>query len=175
MKKIISFNSRPHTEVDRILSHCQSEHNAFQLTTSHGGRLTDAGFTYAISIFQLTTSHGGRPFHFQRNGAQKGPFNSRPHTEVDLPEDGSRVLAVIFQLTTSHGGRQAFLNFAVQAEKLSTHDLTRRSTAVICGRRWRGRSFNSRPHTEVDNSEDFEDDGEETFQLTTSHGGRHTM
>ena len=152
MKKIISFNSRPHTEVDRILSHCQSEHNAFQLTTSHGGRLTDAGFTYAISIFQLTTSHGGRPFHFQRNGAQKGPFNSRPHTEVDEIVTVRVSSSSTFQLTTSHGGRLVLHQQQDYDIYLSTHDLTRRSTILNC------------------------ENGILTiFQLTTSHGGRQSV
>ena len=72
--------------------------------------------------FQLTTSQGGR----------------------QAPVPGS-----LFQLTTSQGGRHASAIFGFICSKLSTHDLTRRSTAA--GRTGEAASL---------------------FQLTTSQGGR---
>ena len=121
-----TFNSRPHTEVDIVgMEKLQKKLN-FQLTTSHGGRLKEMPGLKNIQTFQLTTSHGGRqdlyrPLHL------RPPFNSRPHTEVDQ-----------------------FLSSIGQIVYLSTHDLTRRSTAV------------SGSTTSVIFA----------FQLTTSHGGR---
>ena len=76
--------------------------------------------------FQLTTSQGGR----------QAPVPGLP--------SGS-----LFQLTTSQGGRHASAIFGFICSKLSTHDLTRRSTAA--GRTGEAASL---------------------FQLTTSQGGR---
>ena len=56
---------------------------------------------------------------------------------------------------------------------LSTHDLTWRSTINTITPVNFTRPFNSRPHMEVDNQHHYAGQFHETFQLTTSHGGRH--
>ena len=103
----ISFNSRPHTEVDDDIKRIKKYLRSFQLTTSHGGRLeaeiarreeemlsthdltrrSTMHFVkkYLLRSFQLTTSHGGR------------------RLIVDLTS-----ISEIFQLTTSHGGRHGW-------------------------------------------------------------------
>ena len=100
------------------------------------------------------------------------PFNSRPHKEVDGEPEGDGESERIFQFTTSQGGRPTQRASSRTSRSLSIHDLTRRSTLRIpynppfCNlsihdltRRstaWRAapitwtRSFNSRPHKEVD-------------------------
>ncbi len=78
-----TFNSRPHMEVDGAKGSGAGRAKAFQLTTSHGGRL--------IPILVR---------------AQNVPFNSRPHMEVDNCAISSSEISRTFQLTTSHGGRQ---------------------------------------------------------------------
>ena len=80
-----------------------------------------------LRIFQLTTSHGGRP-----------------------PLKFGIIFLSTFQLTTSHGGRRQFFFRGFVISLLSTHDLTRRSTAQPTSLR--------NPRS--------------SFQLTTSHGGR---
>jgi len=59
-------------------------------------------------------------------------------------------MAGIFQLTTSRRGRLMTTLTAAPLITLSTHDLTQRSTVRRDERRQYGRSFNSRPHAEVD-------------------------
>ena len=105
----ISFNSRPHTEVDATPAGVCSSINFFQLTTSHGGRPDPRDECCPVFLFQLTTSHGGRPPSVPESLPGYPSFNSRPHTEVD-----------------ELGFFDAFLLIV-----LSTHDLTRRSTANI--------------------------------------------
>ena len=143
------FNSRPRKEVDihrpctdnavwtisthdlarrstklRIQSRTQ---NAFQLTTSQGGRRCGKLYLLTTGPFQLTTSQGGRhgsaatttkPQPFQLTTSQ----GDRHHFAPLL------IFLEIFQLTTSQGGRP----IAVIAYKpdicISTHDLARRST-----------------------------------------------
>ena len=79
----ISFNSRPHKEVDS----------------------DEASY----SIINLT-------------------FNSRPHKEVDSIKPSKTCLALSFQFTTSQGGRRPGICTLSRQERLSIHDLTRRST-----------------------------------------------
>ena len=80
--------------------------DTFQFTTSHGGR---HGYQPAetedtdLSIHDLT-----------RRSTVRGhcllsvvpPFNSRPHTEVDVKRHSPICHNLIFQFTTSHGGRR---------------------------------------------------------------------
>ena len=81
-RMVRSFNSRPHKEVDRAT--CRAVHTRldFQFTTSQGGRLVPSFLVIFPTFFQFTTSQGGR-----RQLAQTllchNPFNSRPHKEVD--------------------------------------------------------------------------------------------
>ena len=58
--------------------------------------------------------------------------------------------AYIFQLTTSRGGRHFRHHRPSCPAIISTHDLTRRSTRVAFRKNWKIKSFNSRPHEEVD-------------------------
>ena len=99
----------------------------FQLTTSQGGRPSLIIICSNTFSFQLTTSQGGRLFHRAQQMAA-GTFNSRPHKEVD------NTLSIFLDCFT----------------KLSTHDLTRRSTVYF-----------------------YSVDPDLVFQLTTSQGGRH--
>ena len=101
--------------------------DAFQLTTSHGGRLNGKSFPWC-----------------------QEPFNSRPHTEVDNLDLDLYWFYAPFQLTTSHGGRPGDAPAEEKETNLSTHDLTRRSTLILLSPSPQLRSFNSRPHTEVD-------------------------
>ena len=55
---------------------------------------------------------------------------------------------------------------------ISTHDLTRRSTFLLQFRHIRFSHFNSRPHEEVDVGGIVECQTSISFQLTTSRGGR---
>ena len=103
-----SFNSRPHKEVDCEWAEYPTKVLDFQLTTSQGGRLPCQPFSTA-----------GKP------------FNSRPHKEVDEKQVTEVDSPQIFQLTTSQGGRQLFPHAIHRLSDLSTHDLTRRSTANL--------------------------------------------
>ena len=58
--------------------------------------------------------------------------------------------AYIFQLTTSRGGRHFRHHRPSCPAIISTHDLTRRSTRVAFRKNWKIKSFNSRPHEEID-------------------------
>ena len=146
----MSFNSRPHKEVDTSTPYSIDDPAIFQLTTSQGGRRYCIYYALFPIPFQLTTSQGGRRWILlSPSGAS--PFNSRPHKEVDLKAGFDECMRVFFQLTTSQGGRQERIQNAVmekffqlttsqggrlsyaisspQFRYLSTHDLTRRSTA----------------------------------------------
>ena len=79
-------------------------------------------------------------------------FNSRPHKEVD--RDCSR------------------LNYI---NRLSIHDLTRRSTLYLGCTMIALTSFNSRPHKEVDVLTIISMQRTKTFQFTTSQGGRRVL
>ena len=80
-KTLPTFNSRPHAEVDSGLEG-EFTTDFFQLTTSRRGRRTIFIHTIIIIFFQLTTSRRGRPSVY-RCGRRARPFNSRPHAEVD--------------------------------------------------------------------------------------------
>ena len=133
----------------RCLQGCPEDVIIFQFTTSHGGRPVQYYMMSQESLFQFTTSHGGRHPTYQHHPCRR-PFNSRPHTEVDLTSTDPEDISDIFQFTTSHGGRLGLPFYRVQNGSLSIHDLTRRSTITI----WKSRKR------------------ERAFQFTTSHGGR---
>ena len=118
-KKVLSFH--------RLL-YSSTIHPVFQLTTSRGGRLLEAGHALqqeyfnsrpheevdrrfsrrsSMKIFQLTTSRGGR----------------RNFDPLDQPSS-------VFQLTTSRGGRHRFFLPGSSGGCISTHALTRRSTPL---------------------------------------------
>ena len=54
------FNSLPRGEVDSSAGDGQYEITAFQLTTSHRGRLASSAPPLPSAAFHLTTSHRGR-------------------------------------------------------------------------------------------------------------------
>ena len=166
----VYFNSLPHTEVDdspanaapaeRISTHYLTQRQtfvlclggmnmAFQLTTSHRGRLEIAlkrlkiinisthyltqrqtkqvRILFILVLFQLTTSHRGR-----RCGsllfAPVNPFQlttSHRGRRRTLVLDGS---IAQFQLTTSHRGRLIIAVVSVVQWIISTHYLTQRQT-----------------------------------------------
>ena len=121
------FNSRPHKEVD--YPHFPSCYSLciFQLTTSQGGRRKYLYFeSDNVTIFQLTTSQGGR----------RNQCGSRSYKYILSTHD----------LTRRSTRRQDVIDYVVN---LSTHDLTRRST--------------------LNSSSMYLDS---FFQLTTSQGGR---
>ena len=82
-----------------------------------------------------------------------GPFNSRPHKEVDATWKSTRTTHTSFQFTTSQGGRRLCLHGLFVISGLSIHDLTRRSTFRRKNRQKR----------------------ERIFQFTTSQGGRQNL
>ena len=125
--------------------------------STHDLTRRSTGITYdpqEDAVFQLTTSQGGRPERY-----------------------GFKDLFVVFQLTTSQGGRQKSKDQIRFNARLSTHDLTRRSTNA------RGEYWNTfylsthdltRRSTRLKPIFIFRD----FFQLTTSQGGRrfpHTI
>ena len=126
----MTFNSRPHMEVDRDGNPVYA---AIRALSTHDLTWRSTSCTrYDLprrSTFQLTTSHGGR------------------HLRGLL---WSGMLA--FQLTTSHGGRRHHTATAFSQFGLSTHDLTWRSTLPAAPPTTGDRTFNSRPHMEVDSA-----------------------
>ena len=126
---------------------------------------------------------------------------SNTHLSIhDLTRRSTNLLSLhalfnpIFQFTTSQGGRPCHMQSSAHTIGLSIHDLTRRST-YIAGREkgWK-RTFNSRPHKEVDGTAaqnlellnlSIHDLTRRStllfhfavtcrhFQFTTSQGGRH--
>ena len=110
----ISFNSRPHAEVDGPVGLKRTYITSFN-SRPHA----------EVDVFR------GLNFTTEK------PFNSRPHAEVDMRRFLDTEEPQIFQLTTSRRGR-LFLFFRLQFPVyLSTHDLTQRSTMVMdAGREW---------------------------------------
>ena len=143
-----TFNSRPHMEVDGAKGSGAGRAKAFQLTTSHGGRL--------IPILVR---------------AQNVPFNSRPHMEVDNCAISSSEISRTFQLTTSHGGRHRTDIIFLKRITLSTHDLTWRSTNIGIVF-WGGGRLSTHDLTWRSTLIQMQRRPSAGFQLTTSHGGR---
>ena len=166
-----NFNSRPHKEVDGSPLITSVLISPFQLTTSQGGRRSPPRMQSALhdisthdltrrstctcytsygkpSEFQLTTSQGGRlkevP-HLQPSLY----FNSRPHKEVDSisPNRTEKTVRISTHDLTRRSTSCCIPSITVLI--ISTHDLTRRSTTV----------FADPPNCTL-------------FQLTTSQGGR---
>ena len=171
-----TFNSRPHKEVDQSLRTVLIRSCFFQLTTSQGGRLVPHFLVLAILTFQLTTSQGGRPYVFYLKKGVLDFFQLTTSQGGRLYRVVMTYTVILFQLTTSQGGRlypnlhtetvwrlsthdltrrsTPFTLIKVSGTTLSTHDLTRRSTPCADGKFCHLRSFNSRPHKEVDVSID---------------------
>ena len=145
----MSFNSRPHKEVDSDTVFSSHFLRIFQLTTSQGGRPVIDGVRQKIKDFQLTTSQGGRPSPFSKYS------DDTPLSTHDLTRRSTAVGTLFFQtvgLSTHDLTRRSTATLLIRElpEKLSTHDLTRRSTTWCPIKRTERRDF----------------------QLTTSQGGR---
>ena len=100
------FNSRPHEEVDNNSFNNHLSVQIFQLTTSRRGRRAQQQYLNYCKIFQLTTSRRGRLMD-TLSSLWDMNFNSRPHEEVDY-----------------------YLRWYQKPFDISTHDLTKRSTAI---------------------------------------------
>ena len=127
MKKHMSFNSRPHKEVDSGCPKRQRAFIFFQLTTSQGGRPAFSSSSIVDGLFQLTTSQGGRRSPAIPVQPRRTPFNSRPHKEVDIIADGRMMLHKPFN-SRPHK----------EVDKDADTD------------EYKNQAFNSRPHKEVD-------------------------
>ncbi len=121
----------------------------FQLTTSRRGRRLGPHLPAAPDCFQLTTSRRGRHVDSQ-NGCMQRALSTH-----DLTQRSTQRLL------------QSLID-----ENLSTHDLTQRSTSGVISAVQRQKSFNSRPHAEVDLGRIQSPKALLHFQLTTSRRGR---
>ncbi len=132
----MTFNSRPHEEVDDAEWEADCVKECFQLTTSRGGRLVsnrqkiyplpfnsrpheevddDESIKNALeAVFQLTTSRGGRLATTVEGEDSEEAFNSRPHEEVDATARVYVLFPESFQLTTSRGGRPLYYNVHIE-------------------------------------------------------------
>ena len=100
-----------------------------------------------LSIHDLTRrSTAGTEHYCDR----RDPFNSRPHTEVDSPEAARSIYGVSFNSRPHTEVDKKLILKVAKKNRLSTHDLTRRSTRAAGKFILNFLSFNSRPHTEVD-------------------------
>ncbi len=143
----------------------------FQLTTSRRGRPVLGNIYIIICFFQLTTSRRGR--RLRLTISFRTMLSTHDLTQRSTMPDPQHPNKNVFQLTTSRRGRRDTETPVIYTEDLSTHDLTQRSTEYPSrtkpgtshfqlttsrrGRRFRStskdcekRSFNSRPHAEVD-------------------------
>ncbi len=144
---MLSFNSRPHKEVDEGASLTHSDivlsiHDLTRRSTLISPDLPETGF------FQFTTSQGGRHM-FRISSYLYSTFNSRPHKEVDYQPHPPVCLHRPFN---SRPHKEVDLS---QPVPKSFH-----------------RSFNSRPHKEVDLPRRHQRSSRLSFQFTTSQGGR---
>ena len=146
-----AFNSRPHKEVDLLLSG-NTFHSSLSIHDLTRRSTLDTFSTYRLSDFQFTTSQGGRPgkprVRYRNTGLSIhdltrrstieendrsvvcSSFNSRPHKEVDDIASSYPFQIMTFQFTTSQGGRQEMIVNSSRELDLSIHDLTRRSTLL---------------------------------------------
>ena len=104
----------------------------FQLTTSQGGRPSVRDIIRFGEIFQLTTSQGGRRIRQGVLSFLLQHFNSRPHKEVDSPY---KRLSFTSSISTHDLTRRSTAESLIIFDNMpiSTHDLTRRSTIVNVG------------------------------------------
>ena len=168
----MTFNSRPHEEVDVFPSYVCDTAGCFQFTTSRGGRQLRKRWRNTVRSFQFTTSRGGRLTTYgyaylgghlsihdlTRRSTSHSPQPAPRHQNFQFTTSRGgrrkilqkREVLLIFQFTTSRGGRRSARLLRTRTEYLSIHDLTRRSTSasIIRG-------------------------GIPIFQFTTSRGGRH--
>ena len=147
---LLYFNSRPREEVDRIRLFQTVESIISTLDLAKRSTRYLCRFSSSIS-FQLTTSRRGR-HRFLPSLLRQPYFNSRPHEEVDKMAARSLTKFLAFQLTTSRRGRHYRRSQSHIPISISTHDLTKRSTAIFPPIKTNG-----------------------AFQLTTSRRGRQRL
>ena len=145
--------------------------NTFQLTTSRRGRHISDLSIRMYESFQLTTSRRGRRrWRFGRH--VRMVLSTHDLTQRSTRKTAFYILGGVFQLTTSRRGRQkirfcSLINIYLSTHdltqrstviqglqeylmNLSTHDLTQRSTSTTPVLWSTTKTFNSRPHAEVD-------------------------
>ena len=125
---------------------------AFQLTTSRRGRRKRSG--RSISILVVSTHDLTKRSTGGCTVCNVKIFNVSTH---DLTKRSTNFAVcnlwnVEFQLTTSRRGRRTKHGYFISSLLVSTHDLTKRSTWLSPTQQILHRSFNSRPHEEVDDS-----------------------
>ena len=117
-----SRRGRPHRRRRIVRNICLSTHDLTKRSTYRNRGHCE------YTIFQLTTSRRGRPrISFQDSAIGKS-FNSRPHEEVDPP---AACMASFMVSLSTHDltKRSTAANYELKhIADLSTHDLTKRST-----------------------------------------------
>ena len=103
----LHFNSRPHKEVDVIAEKLYSIINISTHDLTRRSTMALRVTETSTDVFQLTTSRRGR-LVFAITPPVHPSFNSRPHEEVDVDNNGYGDRYVQFQLTTSRRGRPPF-------------------------------------------------------------------
>ena len=83
-------------------------------------------------------------------------------------------LIYIFQFTTSQGGRPEPSFLIIFPISFNSRPHKEVDPGNDAGHVY-DKSFNSRPHKEVDSNVEFKDKSGNTFQFTTSQGGRLNM
>ena len=144
----ISFNSRPHKEVDPVCYYIITERKSFN-SRPHK----------EVDIIQTEC--------LQDDGA----FNSRPHKEVDL---GLRFCHALNASFNSRPHKEVDLcdPLHLRRHNLSTHDLTRRSTGPSLLQQGYQMLFQLTTSQGGRLSPEYSAKISSTFQLTTSQGGR---
>ncbi len=187
----LSFNSRPHAEVDQF---CNGKNRCFILSTHD---LTQRSTHPQKAKRKRIITFNSRPhaevdYPHQSEAGIHVSFNSRPHAEVDrcigfllrdeLPFNSRPHAEVDFSATLLSGHRdlsthdltQRSTSFQVcwiPAIHLSTHDLTQRSTAILTTS-CRRNALSTHDLTQRSTRRQAKRLPREIFQLTTSRRGR---
>ena len=121
------FNSRPRKEVDGLRGKATGMVFSFQLTTSQGGRPRAAKhccFCIYISTHDLTRRS---TYDDLQSNKVLIDFNSRPHKEVDVDVQNWYCSRLYFN-SRPHKEVDNDHKPILKLLRISTHDLTRRST-----------------------------------------------
>ena len=123
------FNSRPRKEVDFLGGKLSTPSVPFQLTTSQGGRPRAAKhccFCIYISTHDLTRRS---TYDDLQSNKVLIDFNSRPHKEVDVDVQNWYCSRLYFN-SRPHKEVDNDHKPILKLLRISTHDLTRRSTDI---------------------------------------------
>ena len=123
------FNSRPRKEVDGLRGKATGMVFSFQLTTSQGGRPRAAKhccFCIYISTHDLTRRS---TYDDLQSNKVLIDFNSRPHKEVDVDVQNWYCSRLYFN-SRPHKEVDNDHKPILKLLRISTHDLTRRSTDI---------------------------------------------